>query len=283
MIRPDPTALLPAMIDAVLDAGAVVMRGFTDEARSCAWKSDGSPVTQADADAERLIAARLGVAAPGVPIVAEEAVASGHVPPEQLDAFFLVDPLDGTREFVAGLFDFTVNVALVLNGAPLAGVVYAPAYRELFVGSAAGAFKARTSADGVPGPLLPIAARARPPKVIALVSRSHHAPETDAYLAGLAVEAVVPVGSSLKFCRIAEGAADLYPKHGRTMEWDTAAAQAVLEAAGGGVCALDGARLGYNKRGRAGVADFANPSFVASGRPVGAAAALPAASGARSR
>lgn len=266
-------AVLAVMIEAATAAGAVVMRGFGG-ARDFESKDDGSPVTECDRNAEALISDRLAARLDTIPVIGEEAVSDGHVPPALGRRFFLVDPLDGTREFVAGLFDFTVNIALVEDGMPVAGVVFAPAYRELFFGSPAGAFKLIVSRDGKRGKPMRIRTRDQPDRLIAVVSRSHYGSDTDAFLAGHELESVVPVGSSLKFCRIAEGAADLYPKIGRTMEWDTAAGQAVLEAAGGAVARIDGTPLAYGKRGRGGEADFANPHFVARGR-----AASPAGAG----
>jgi 3'(2'), 5'-bisphosphate nucleotidase len=275
---PSLDAVLAPMIDAATEAGAIVLKFFEGECATRA-KGDGSPVTEADHAAEALIERALSERFPDVPVVAEEAIAAGHVPPALGRRFFLVDPLDGTKEFVAGLTDFTVNVALVEDGVPVAGVVLAPAYRELFYGSAAGgAFKLRLGADGRRGAAAPIAARAEPEKIIAVVSRSHYSTDTDDFLAGHELEAAVPVGSSLKFCRIAEGAADIYPKLGRTMEWDTAAGHAILAAAGGSVTRVDGSPLGYGKRGPAGEADFANPSFIARGR-AGASLSPPRAAG----
>ncbi|GGE24068.1 3'(2'),5'-bisphosphate nucleotidase CysQ [Aureimonas endophytica] len=253
------------MIDAALLAGRRIMRGFGG-ARTHDAKADGSPVTECDREAEELIADRLRPVFAGLPIVAEEAVSTGHVPPELGRRFLLVDPLDGTREFVAGLPDFTVNIAVVEEGAPVAGVVFAPAFGELFFTAGRGAFKEIVEAEGARRDAHPIAARIAPERLIAVVSRSHYDSDADAFLGTHAIDAVVPVGSSLKFCRIAEGAADLYPKLGRTMEWDTAAGHAVLQAAGGAVLRRDGSPLAYGKRGLAGEADFANPHFYARGR-----------------
>lgn len=253
------------MIEIAIEAGALVMRGFRGE-REFDAKDDGSPVTECDRGAEELIAARLAAAFADIPVVGEEAISEGHSPGELGRRFFLVDPLDGTREFVAGLPDFTVNIALVEDGKTVAGVVFAPAYGELFFGSSEGAAKERVAKNGARQGAHPIGARRAPERLIAVVSRSHYDSDTDGFLAGHELEAMVPVGSSLKFCRIAEGAADLYPKLGRTMEWDTAAGQAVLEAAGGSVRQLDGVPLTYGRRSGQGRADFANPPFVARGR-----------------
>jgi 3'(2'), 5'-bisphosphate nucleotidase len=266
MPEPDPAAALSPLISAALEAGATVLR-FFENGCEASVKRDGSPVTEADAAAEAVIERHLAAAFPSVPVVAEEASAAGRLPVDTGGRFFLVDPLDGTKEFVAKLSDFTVNIALVENGAPVAGVVFAPAYGELFVGSAAGAFRAHVGQDGAVGAMVPIAARRPPQRIIALVSRSHYSSDTDDFLAGHDLEAAVPVGSSLKFCRIAEGVADIYPKLGRTMEWDTAAGQAVLDAAGGSVRTLDGKPLRYGHGTGDGISRFANPRFIARGLP----------------
>ena len=259
-----PEQDMPPLIAAAKEAARIILDAFGGELDH-AVKADASPVTESDQAAEAAIAAHLQKAFPGIPIVAEEAIAAGHVPPELGHHFFLVDPLDGTREFVAGLPDFTVNIALIEDGHPVCGVILAPAYGELFLGSAAGAFKARLQRDGAWSEPRRIEARLRPARPLALASRSHRTAATNAYLAELPIEAVIPVGSSLKFCRIAEGAADLYPCLGRTMEWDIAAGHALLVAAGGAVTRLDGGEIAYGQRGRLDLADFANPHFVATG------------------
>ncbi len=218
-------------------------------------KGDGSPVTVADEQAEKLILEGLARIAPDIPVVAEESVAAGRFPPAS-DRFFLVDPLDGTKEFLDRNGDFTVNIALIEQGRPILGIVHLPATGVTFAGEVGkGASRDGTAIHvGTPdGPL----------KVLA--SRSHMSDETKVWLEQFDVGELVSAGSSLKFCRVAEGAADLYPRLGRTMEWDTAAADAVLRAAGGRVCTLDGADLVYGKRDQADDSDFANPWFVATG------------------
>jgi 3'(2'), 5'-bisphosphate nucleotidase len=260
--RPDQD--MPLLILAAKEAAKLILKAFGGELDHT-LKGDASPVTEADQAAEALIAKHLQKAFPKTPVVAEEAIAGGHVPPELGRRFFLVDPLDGTREFVAGLPDFTVNIAMIEGGRPVCGVILAPAYGELFLGSALGAFKAHQDREGKWMAPRRIEARQQPARMLALASRSHRTAATDAYLAGLPIEAVIPVGSSLKFCRIAEGAADLYPCLGRTMEWDIAAGHALLTAAGGAVTRVDGSDLAYGQRGRPGLADFANPYFVAVG------------------
>ncbi len=225
-------------------------------------KPDASPVTAADREAERLILESLAASFPAIPYIAEEAYSEGLSGCATHDGFFLIDPLDGTREFVAGRDEFTVNIAFVVDGRPIVGVVHVPATGESFGGLPGTALKWHTGAPS------PEAIATRQPPVggmTALVSRSHRTPQTDAYLAGCQPDEIVPMGSSLKFCRIAEGAADLYPCLGTTMEWDTAAGEAVLTGAGGRVETLEGTPLRYGKHAEKGRGGFANPPFIAYG------------------
>lgn len=218
-------------------------------------KGDLSPVTEADERAEKLIVPALLALAPGIPVVAEEAVAAGQAP-EVGSLFWLVDPLDGTKEFISRNGEFTVNIALVQDGQPVMGVVLAPALGRLFAGIVGqGAWLEENGARR------PIHCRATPAEGLTVVaSRSHgDAAALDAFLAGRRVAATTNAGSSLKLCLIAAGEADLYPRLGRTMEWDIAAGHAVLCAAGGSVTDLQGRALGYGKPG------FDNPHFVAGG------------------
>jgi len=249
-----------------LKAGKRIMEIYNSDFQVEA-KSDQSPVTEADQAAEALILEDLRKLAPRIPVVAEEAVSRGEIPATG-EAFFLVDPLDGTREFVSRNGEFTVNIALVRDGVPVLGVVYAPALGEMFWGdSENGAFKAVVR-DGRIGPQQSIRVRTAPQEgLTAIGSRSHGSAETAAWLERFRVERFVAAGSSLKFCRVAEGAADIYPRLGRTMEWDTAAGDAILRAAGGRVTTLDGTALTYGKRDRAEDGDFANPHFAAYGDP----------------
>jgi 3'(2'), 5'-bisphosphate nucleotidase len=223
-------------------------------------KQDESPVTAADHASEAVILERLARTAPEIPVVAEEQVAAGRVP-EIGSTFFLVDPLDGTKEFVQRRGDFTVNIALVREGVPVLGVVYAPAKAQLFAGDvhAHRAFRSEQSPDDEnQAARTSMHVRTPPPGGLRVVaSRSHRTPETDAYLAQVKVADLVSVGSSLKFCLVAAGEADLYPRLGPTMEWDTAAGQAVLAAAGGTVVNVDGSAFRYGKP------EFRNPSFIA--------------------
>ncbi len=261
---------LDTMIDLALAAGAKASEIYETDF-DASVKGDGSAVTEADKLGEAIILDGLKAAAPDIPVLAEEAASEGHIP-DLGDRFFLVDPLDGTREFVNKTGEFTVNIALIENGAPSAGVVYAPGCHKLFYGIVGeGAWlqlvkpgAERASADAPQK----IDARDAPPSgLIAVASRSHRSPETEDYLTRIGAADFTPAGSSLKFCLIAEGSADVYPRLGRTMEWDTGAAQAVLEAAGGEVLALNEAGeecgvLRYNKKDRG----FDNPHFVAWGR-----------------
>ena len=248
-----------------LAAGHAIMRIFHE---GCAVdvKADASPVTEADRQAERIILAGLREIYPHIPCVAEEEASAGILPASLGEAFFLIDPLDGTKEFVKRGNDFTVNIALVRHGVPEVGVVFAPCSGKLYSGR-----PGRAEAADVDASLGVVARRAITTRIavspLAVVaSRSHRTVETDDYIATLGQTEIVSIGSSLKFCLLAEAVADIYPRFGRTMEWDTAAGDAVLRAAGGGTSTLDGAPLTYGKRNQAHDADFANPFFIARGR-----------------
>ena len=248
----------------MLAAGAEIMRIYaTDFAVS--GKADHSPVTEADQRAEAIILAGLAKIAPDIPIVAEEEAAAGRVP-ATARRFFLVDPLDGTKEFISKNGEFTVNIALIEDGEPIQGAVFAPAIGKLYWGARGeGAYVADVK-DGVLGASKPIRVRLPAPEGLSAIgSRSHGGAETQAYLEAFTVRDFVSAGSSLKFCLIAEGTADIYPRMGRTMEWDTAAGDAVLRAAGGRVETLERSALVYGKRDQPGESDFANPHFVAFG------------------
>jgi 3'(2'), 5'-bisphosphate nucleotidase len=248
---PEHKQLLEDIAVAAREAGEAILelvrRGFDVE-----HKQDLSPVTEADRAAELIILAALAKAAPGVPVIAEEEVAAGRIP-EFGDLYFLVDPLDGTKEFIRGGDDYTVNIGLISNGTPLLGAVFTPARRQLHAGIVGqGAWL-----EDVNG-RRPIQTRANANSITAVASKSHFNQPTADYLA----EAVgkcdyVGIGSSLKFCIVAEGRADIYPRLSPTSEWDTAAGHAVLLAAGGSVDGPDGNPLGYGKRA------FINRGFVA--------------------
>ena len=243
-------------------AGAVVM-GHYAAGVAAREKADHSPVTAADEEAEALILSRLAEVAPRVPVIAEEEAAAGRM--AQIGArFFLVDPLDGTREFLNGNGEFTVNIAEIANGVPVRGVVYAPALGRLFVGETPGcAFEMAVSGEKLDFTTANVIRVRKPPKtgLVAVASRSHRDTRTEEYLAAQGVTDFVSAGSSLKFCLVAAGEADIYPRLGRTMEWDTAAGHAVLRAAGGSVTGLDGAPFVYGKAN----VGFENPFFVARG------------------
>ena len=223
-------------------------------------KPDQSPVTVADEEAEELILRRLSEIAPAIPVIAEESVSAGRLPAVSSETFFLVDPLDGTREFLDQNGEFTVNIALIENGEPTAGTVYAPAIGRMFYGWKDAAFEQREH-DGLSRQI-----STRPPHAGALravASRSHRDPDTDQFLARHGVSDIVSAGSSLNFCLLAAGEADIYPRMGPTMEWDTAAGHAVLLAAGGRVTLQDETTpLHYGKSHRA----YRNPGFIAWGR-----------------
>jgi 3'(2'),5'-bisphosphate nucleotidase len=226
-------------------------------------KKDASPVTEADEAAEALILERLAEFDPDLAVVAEESVAGGKVPTEG-SRFVLVDPLDGTKEFISKNGEFTVNLGLIEDGVPTAGVVLAPARRLIYVGKAGlGAWQAEDPAEGTPE-FRPITVRTPNLDALSVVaSRSHLSEETKQFIERFQVSDWTSGGSSFKFCKVAAGEADLYPRHGRTMEWDTAAGDAVLRAAGGRVDTLDGKPLQYGKRRQSNDVDFANPHFVA--------------------
>jgi 3'(2'), 5'-bisphosphate nucleotidase len=248
-----------------LEAGKLIMDVFASEFEVDS-KADLSPVTAADRNSERLILEGLRREFPDIPCVAEEESAAGAVPGDLGSVFMLVDPLDGTREFCHHRPDFTVNIAMIRDGAPAIGVVYAPARGELYSGIPGRAELIQIGDGYVETGRHPISVRGGFPPLTIVASRSHRTDDTDLYIRKFAAAEIVSVGSSLKFCLIAAGQADLYPRFGSIMEWDTAAGDAVLRAAGGVTLTLDGAALTYGKRGRPGIEDFVNPSFIAKGR-----------------
>lgn len=258
-------AMLVVFERLALVAGQAIMRIFHE---GCAVdaKADASPVTIADREAEVIILAGLRDAYPAIPCVAEEEVSAGILPEALGNAFFLIDPLDGTKEFVKRGNDFTVNIALVRHGAPEVGVVFAPCSGHLYLGRPGRAEVAEVDAGFAVGLRREITVRRAGSPLAVVASRSHRTAETDAYIATLGETEIVSVGSSLKFCLLAQASADVYPRFGRTMEWDTAAGDAVLRAAGGTTQTLDGTQLAYGKRSQPHDADFANPFFIARGR-----------------
>ncbi|MFC7396325.1 3'(2'),5'-bisphosphate nucleotidase CysQ [Chelatococcus sp. GCM10030263] len=250
------------LAEAALAGGAAIEKAVKDGV-SVEVKDDGSPCTEADRAAEAAIMAALAAAAPGEPIVSEESAVSGQ---PVVGTFFVVDPLDGTRDFIAGEADFAVNVAAVADGRPIAGAVFAPRLNRLYL-----AGRKAFAINVAPGQRLPAKSawakiRTRPAPaagLVALSSRRHGDTESEAFLARLPIQAVQQRASALKFCLVASGEADVYPRFGSTKEWDTAAGEAILTAAGGTVIAPDGAFLTYGHAERG----FLNGSFIAFGDP----------------
>lgn len=260
-------ALLDDLTVLVARASALI-RSMAAKGVSQRLKEDLSPVTPADEASEALILEGLAKLLPGVPVVAEEKVASGARPP--LDASFLVvDPLDGTKEFLAGRDEFTVNVAIVTRGVPILGVVSAPNRGLIWRGVVgAKAERLRMLPDGAEDPQ-PIHTRRWPARdAVAVMSRSHLDAASEAFLARLGPLTRRPSGSALKFCELAEGAADVYPRMSTVCEWDVAAGQALLVAAGGSVMTPEGRPLAYGRSAE----NFRVPAFIAWGDPAKAAA-----------
>lgn len=254
----DFDALTQVMRRLALEAGDKIMEIYDGPDFEVRAKNDASPVTEADEAADAIIAAGLRAAFPGVVLITEEQADSHAL---EASTFLIVDPLDGTKEFVQRRGDFTVNIAYVENGLPLRGVVYAPARGRLFYTLPDGRAVEETGpfAKDKAGALVPMAV-AVPDNagLMVVASKSHRDAATDAYIAGYAVKDMTSAGSSLKFCLVATGEADLYPRLGRTMEWDTAAGDAVLRGAGGHVVRLDDHEpLAYGKPG------WENPFFIA--------------------
>ncbi len=246
----DDSALLDLAVGLAEQAAAAILEvraaGFAVTA-----KADETPVTIADTRAEAIITAGLRAAAPQIPVIAEEEVAAGRITALGRE-YWLVDPLDGTREFAAGRAEFAVNIGLIRDGVAVLGAVASPALREVHFGALGqGAFRRRQ------GETTRISARKPPPAGLTVMASRHYAadPALAALLATYKIAALTNIGSALKFLRVAEGTADFYPRLGRTMEWDTAAPQAVLEAAGGCVLTAAGTPLRYGKQG------FENPDF----------------------
>jgi 3'(2'), 5'-bisphosphate nucleotidase len=252
----DLERLLAISFDAARRAGDAIMEIYASDF-AVGRKADASPVTLADQHAEAIILAALAGTAPAVPMVAEEHCEAHGLPSAAAELFWLVDPLDGTKEFISRNGEFTVNIALIERGEPVLGVVHVPALGVTYAGAGPGS--ARRWRGGAAAEK--IAARLPPPDGLVVVhSRSHRNDEKfAAYLVGKAVAEKRVCGSSVKFCQLASGEADLYPRFGPTMEWDTAAGHAVLIAAGGSVTTLDGAPFRYGKEG------FRNPGFIARG------------------
>jgi 3'(2'), 5'-bisphosphate nucleotidase len=238
-------------------AGREILDEYAQAQSARTLKEDASPVTAADLRAHRLIAHALAALTPGVPVLSEEAVRPSYAERSRWPRHWLVDPLDGTREFLSRNGEFTVNIALIEAHAPVLGVVHVPV-RDTTYGGVPQAGAWRQTGDSPAAALQVAACAADPVRVVG--SRSHRGDSLDGFLARLGPHELRAIGSSLKFCLLAEGAADVYPRLTPTSEWDTAAAHAVLVAAGGAVVELDGQALRYNTR-----AELLNPSFVAYG------------------
>jgi 3'(2'), 5'-bisphosphate nucleotidase len=257
-----PSPLLPGLLEIAQRAGEAIMSVYATDAKT-RLKDDATPVTEADLMAENIILAGLEKLAPGIPVISEESAAAGYVPALQ-DRFFLVDPLDGTREFLSRNGEFTVNIALIDGTMPAIGVVFAPALPRFFWAERGiGAFEAAANSTsmGVPDSRRLAAAAVPASNLRVVASRSHRDSLTEDWIRNCNTGRLVLAGSSLKFCVIAAGEADVYPRFGRTMEWDTAAGHAVLLAAGGKVLIEDETPLTYGKV----ESGFANPAFIASG------------------
>ena len=247
----DFQVLIPLMRQLALEAGERIMQVYNGPDFDVRSKSDASPVTEADEAADAIISAGLRAAFPDVVLITEEQAASHAL---RARTFLIVDPLDGTKEFVQRRGDFTVNIAYVLDGVPVRGVVYAPAQGRLFYTRADG-----VSVEEVAGvPQVISVTQPDNSALMVVASKSHRDAATDEYIAKYAVRDMTSAGSSLKFCLVATGEADLYPRLGRTMEWDTAAGDAVLRGAGGHVVRFDDhTPLSYGKEG------WDNPFFIA--------------------
>lgn len=257
MRQPGRLELFPQINQLAVEAGTAILRIYMDSAGAdvrVSHKSDDSPLTVADLASHQRIVDGLGLLTPDIPVVSEEDTASlTHRKPQ--GRFWLVDPLDGTKEFLARNGEFTVNIALIENGEPVWGVVYAPALGQLFWGGKAfGSFRRAESGTVA----LYVSAPVQTGQTFRVVaSKSHLNAETSSFIDRLRSVDLIKAGSSLKFCRVAEGSADVYPRMAPTCEWDTAAAQAVVEGAGGQVYDTQGIRLVYGKP------DLLNPHFIA--------------------
>ncbi len=250
--------LLQDIVALAKTAGEAILEVYSGADFGTTYKDEGSPLTLADKAANDIIVAALKTLTPDVPVLSEESKAEPFDVRKSWDRLWIVDPLDGTKEFIKRNGEFTVNIALVEGGVPVLGVVYAPALKVTYYGArGSGAFRFK---DGILNRILVSNfSTGGPLKVVA--SRSHRGDELERFLDQLGLVEVLSMGSSLKFCLVAEGAAHIYPRLGPTMEWDTAAAQCVVEAAGGQVVSLDGRPLRYNRE------ELLNPSFIVTGDP----------------
>jgi 3'(2'), 5'-bisphosphate nucleotidase len=261
--RDAAAALMEPLTDLVIRAGAAIL-GVNRLAMRVDGKADGSPVTEADLAADRIIAEGLARLVPDIPVLSEE---RAHLAKSHYDgSFFLIDPLDGTKEFVAGRAEFTVNLALVMNGTPLLGIIGAPALGLIWRGLVGRGAERLTIGDAAVWTAEPIHTRPTPQagaRWIVAVSRSHGDPRTEAFIAARPGAVRQVLGSAVKFGRVAEGGVDIYPRLGPTCEWDIAAGHAIVAAAGGKVTDGSGGVLRFGT----GRADFIVPEFIAWGDP----------------
>ena len=252
----DLKPLIEPIVALAIDAGRAILEVYSTDF-DVQNKDDESPLTQADLASNRCFVGGLETLTPDVPIISEESGLPGFDERSRWDRYWLIDPLDGTREFVNRNGEFTVNIALIDNQRPVLGVVHVPVHDKTYVGCDGLGSDVRHNGE-TPRPIHVAASSSTPVRVVG--SRSHRGASLDAYLARLGEHDMVPMGSSLKFCVVAEGGADLYPRLGPTSEWDTAAAQAVVEQAGGSVVTLDGKPMKYNTKD-----DILNPYFFVTG------------------
>jgi 3'(2'), 5'-bisphosphate nucleotidase len=251
-----PESLVDPIVALAEDAGRAILEVYSTDF-DVQEKQDESPLTQADLASHRWIAAGLASLTPDIPVISEEEGLPDFEERRQWRRYWIVDPLDGTKEFVNRNGEFTVNIALIDEGRPILGVVHVPVQNRTYVGcEGIGAERRDGKTAGVP--IRVAGAASQPPRIVG--SRSHRGASLDAFLANVGEHDMVPMGSSLKFCVVAEGGADIYPRLGPTSEWDTAAAQAVVEQAGGSVVTLDGKPMKYNAK-----ADILNPYFLVIG------------------
>ena len=252
----DPKSLVEPIVALAEDAGRAILEVYSTDF-DVQSKDDASPLTQADLASHRWIDAGLKSLTPDIPIISEESGLPDYEERRRWRRYWIVDPLDGTKEFVNRNDEFTVNIALIEDGVAILGVVHVPVYGRTYVGCR-GLGAQRRDGDSDPVSIRVAETSAAPARIVG--SRSHRGKSLDAYLDAIGKHELVPMGSSLKFCVVAEGGADLYPRLGLTSEWDTAAAQAVVEQAGGRVVTLDGKAMKYNAK-----ADILNPHFMVIG------------------
>ncbi|MFT3730787.1 MAG: 3'(2'),5'-bisphosphate nucleotidase CysQ [Hyphomicrobium sp.] len=255
--------MLQKLEDIAIEAGNLISQ-YRSAGPNISRKSDGSPVTDADEAAEELILRELQKLAPSVAVIAEESVSAGVIDIAPKSTVFLVDPLDGTKEFISGKPDYTVNICLVEDGRPKLGVVFAPARGELFSGDGSSAYRCRLGQDRSVTERARIRTSCSSGRLTAVASASHANAETRDFLGKLPIERTISVGSSLKFCLVAAADAHIYPRFGRTMQWDTAAGDAVLRSAGGSTLSWDGKEMEYGVW-RSETNAFDNPYFVSYG------------------